>query len=507
MNRTNNTIRNIKFGTFNKVITLLLPFVARTVLIKTLGSEYAGLSSLFVSILQVLNLAELGIGTAIAFSLYKPTADEDVEVIRATMKLYRRLYRVIGIIVLVVGLVIMPFLSFIIEGDVPSDINLYILYLIYLINAALTYFLFAYKTILLEVHQKNSIISNINTVLYLIQFVYQMMMLVCFRNYYLYIIIMPFVTVANNIVGAYFARKLYPQYYCEGELPKERRKDIRKRVYGLMIQKLCATTRNSLDSIFISAFLGLNMVAVYNNYYMIISAVTGFLTVLTTAMTASVGNSVATESVIKNYDDMIKIDFLYMFIAGTCTICLLCLFQPFMKLWLGEEYLLGTMSVVLLCAYFYALKMGDVRSAYMQGAGLWWEGRYRAIAESVLNIILNVLLGKFFGVNGIILGTLISLILINFIYGSTIVFRYYFKKNSIMKYYGRHLIFLVATCIISTLSYFVTSNIPLEGYFGFAVKGVASLAIALSGLILIYWRLGFVKEVKPIVRKIIRKAV
>ena len=503
MNRTKNTIRNIKSGMINKIVTLLLPFLARTILIKTLGSEYAGLSSLFVSILQVLNLAELGIGTAITFSLYRPTADEDVKTVRATMNLYRKLYRLIGVIVLVIGFALMPFLSFMIEGEVPSDVNLYVLYLIYLINAALTYFLFAYKTILLEVHQKNSIISNINTVLFLFQFIYQIVVLVCFKNYYLYIAIMPFITVINNIVGAYYARKIYPQYYCEGELPKEQRKAIRKRVYGLMIQKLCATTRNSFDSIFISAYLGLNMVAIYNNYFMISSAITGFLAVITTSMAASVGNSVATESVDKNYRDMNRIIFLYMFISTICTACLLCLYQPFMTIWFGEEYLLGIIPVVLLCAYFYALKIGDIISLYSQGAGLWWEGRYRALAEALLNLILNAILGKIFGVSGIILGTLISLVLINFIYGSQIVFKYYFKSINPVKYYARHIVYLVITCIVSVAAYFSTVSIPVNGFVGIIIKGGICIIMSVSVLILIYWKLGFLSDIKYVFNKVI----
>lgn len=505
MSRVRNTIKNIKAGVLNKVITLLLPFIARTVLIKVLGSEYAGLSSLFVAILQVLNLAELGIGTAITFSLYKPAAEEDTVTIRATMNLYKKIYRIIGVVVLIIGFALMPFLSYMIEGEVPGDINLYVLYLLYLLNASLTYFLFAYKTILLEVHQKNNVISNINTVLFLFQFAYQMVVLVCFKNYYLYIAIMPFITVANNVIGAYYARKIYPQYYCKGKLPKGRRREIRKRVYGLMIQRLCATTRNSLDSIFISAYLGLNMVAIYNNYYMISNAITGFLIVLTTAMTASVGNSVATESVDKNYDDMNKINFLYMLVSGICTICLLCLYQPFMESWLGNSFLLGMVPVVLLCLYFYVLKMGDVLSAYTQGAGLWWEGRYRAVAEALLNIILNAVLGKIMGVTGIILGTLISLVLVNFFYGTTIIFKYYFKKNSIMRYFRRHLIYFIVTCFVALICYFVTSNIPLDGYFGVLLKGVICLLISVVTLLAIYYKIGYTKEVKPVIRKILKK--
>ncbi len=453
MSRTQNAIRNIFTGVFNKIIILLFPFVIRTVIIKKLGTEYLGLSSLFTSILQVLNLTELGFSSAIVFSLYKPIAEKDDNRICSIMNFYKRIYRIIGFIILVMGLIVLPFLPNFIKGSYPSDINLYILYLIYLFNTVITYYLFAYKSALLNAMQRNDIINNVNSITVIIQYILQIIILYCTKNYYIYMIINILMNITNNLITAYITKKKYPQYICKGEISKEDKKSIKKRVCGLMIQKICATTRNSLDSIFLSMFLGLNIVAIYNNYYTIMFAVTGVLTIITSSITSSIGNSIAVESVEKNYSDMKKFDFVYMWISGWSTVCLLCMFQPFMELWMGNENMLSFSSVILMCIYFYVLKLGDIRSAYYGAAGLWYEGRYRAVVETILNILLNYLLGKLFGVNGIILATIISILLINFGYATTIIFKHYFKNISIFNYFRAHLLYGVVTLISCVATY------------------------------------------------------
>lgn len=511
MGRISNTIRNAKYGAINKIIVLIFRFVLRTIIIKKLGSEYIGLSSLFTSILQVLNLAELGIGSSITFSLYKPVAEKDETTIRALMNLYKKIYRIIGIVVLIIGLALIPFLKDLIKGDVPSNINIYALYLIYLINSVLTYLLFAYKTILFEVHQRNDVTSKISIVLNIFQFIFQVIAVMVYKNYYLYIVTLPMLTILNNLIGAYYAKKIYPNYYCDGVVEKSKKKDIAKRVYGLVLQKICATTRNSLDSIFISAFLGLNVIAIYNNYYMIMDAIVAILSIITVSMLASVGNSIATNTIEKNCNDMNKFNFMYMWISGFCTISLACLYQPFMELWLGNKFLLPIHTVLFFCLYFYLLKMGDIISAYSQGAGLWWEGKYRALAELILNILLNYFLGKFWGLDGIILGTLISLFLVNFLYGTTIIFKHYFKGQSISKYYLNHLKYFVITFIILVINYYAIKYIPLSGLLGFIIKALICLILPNILYFIIYKRNeyfdSFIEILSnlPLFRKVIKR--
>ena len=312
-------------------------------------------------------------------------------------------------------------------------------------------------------------------------------------------------SILNNLLTAYIAKRKYPQYVCTGRVAKDQKKDITKRVTGLMIQKVCATTRNSLDSIFISTMVGLTAVAIYSNYYTIMSAIIGVMGILTTSITASVGNSIVTEPEDKNYRDMNKFNFLYMWLSGWLTICLACLYQPFMKLWMGEENMFEYGVVVLFCIYFYSLKMGDIRSVYVEARGLWYENRFRAIMETILNIVLNLILGYFFGVYGIILGTLISLLLINFGYGSTIIFKHYYKTKHVSEYFLRHATMALVTFGICVITYFVCSTIGLNGIIGLAVKGIVCIVVPNVLYLLVYYRTERFKESRKFIKKILKR--
>lgn len=502
MSRTKNASRNIVFGFINKTIVLLFPFVLRTVLIKSLGSEYLGLNGLFTSILQVLNLAELGFSSAIVFSMYKPIVDKDSDTICALMNLYKKIYRIIGLIIFLIGLSLLPLLPFLIKGSYPSEINIYYLYIIYLINTGVSYFLFAYKSSLLIAHQRSDITSNIQSVTYILQYVFQIIVLIKLKNYYLFISIQILSTILNNILVAFITKKRYPNYVCKGNIDETTKNNIKKRVSGLMINKVCQTTRNSLDSICISCFLGLKVVAIYSNYYSIIQALMGFLSILSSSIIAGIGNSIVVESEEKNYNDMKKINFLYMFISGWITVCLLCLYQPFMKIWMGEKYMFSNSVIILLCIYFYSLEMGVIRGAYSDAKGLWFENRYRAIAESIANILLNVLLVNYLGIYGIILGTLISLLIINFGYGSQILYKHYFIKERISDYFLDHGTYATITLMICVITYFICSFIKIDGIIGLFIKAIICLFIPIILYLLIYSRTKIFKESMSYFKKI-----
>ena len=504
-NRKKNTVRNIIWGILNKVILLLFPFVIRTIIIRNLGSEYLGLSSLFTSILQVLNLTELGFSSAIIFSMYKPVAQNDTKTICALMNFYKKIYRIIGIIIIVIGLLVLPFIPKLINGSYPNVINIYILYIIYLFNTAITYFLFAYKSAILVVNQRSDILSNVNTIIAIFQFTIQIAILCIIKNYYLYVFVITLSNIMNNLTVHYIVQRKYPNYICQGDISKEEKKQIQKKVYGLMIQKVCATTRNSLDSIFLSAFLGLNIVAIYNNYYTIMISITSVLAIFTSSMVASIGNSIVKENVEKNYKDLNKFNFMYMWLSGWCAVCLLCLYQPFMRLWMGENMMFSLSTVICFVVYFYVLKTGDILSTYHQAAGLWYEGRYRAVIETILNIILNYLLGKYFGVNGIIIATIISILLINFGYGSTIIFRYYFTNKKIVKYYMRHLFYFLTTSIAAISTYFICDYIAEDTIIGLIIRILVCILVPNIIFMIIYNKYGLFKESIKFVKEIFQR--
>lgn len=470
--RSRNAKRNITVGVVNKIFALVLPFVIRTVMIRTLGAEYLGLDSLFTSILQVLNITELGVSSAIVYSMYEPIANDDKKMVCALLNLYKKVYRYIGIIIFVLGIMMVPFLTYFISdsptvgGGIPDHINLYLIYVIYLINTVIGYLLFAYKTAIPNAIQRLDIVTNVNTITKILLSILQVGVLLILSRmkdgkeiaYYTYILMLPICTIINNLLISFLVNRYYPEYKCYGGVPDSLKRSIKIKISGLLINKICGTTRNALDSICISAFLGLTLTTMYNNYFYVITALISIVSVITTSILAGVGNSIITESREKNYEDFRKMNFLYMWICGWCTITMLSLYQPFMELWVGKKYMFPYGIVVCFCIYFYTLKMGDLRGLYSDAAGLWWENRYRAIIESVMNIILNIVLVQIWGIYGIIIATLSSLFIVNFGFGSQIVFKYYFKNNKLWQYFGDHARYLSVTFIISIIT-LVTCNV------------------------------------------------
>jgi len=348
-----------------------------------------------------------------------------------------------------------------VEGEIPRDINLYILYILYLLNTSLSYWLFAYKNSILTIYQRNDIKNKISIILSTLMYIAQIILIVYTHNYYYYVIALLVYTVINNILPAVYIDKLYPKYVCVGNISKDLRKDIKVRVTGLMITKLSSVSRNAFDSIIISSYFGLTTVAIYNNYYYIINALTSIMLVLTTAISAGVGNSIATDTSEKNLNDMNIINFWYMWIAGWFMVCLVCLFQPFMKLWVGSELMLSNFVMWLFAIYFLILKLGDIQAQYFDAAGLWWHRRWYSITEAVLNIILNIILGYYLGVSGIVLATIITVFFVNFWGSSSVIFKKYFKVG-LRKYIIQQIKYVLVAIINAICVLFVCSWLPFS---------------------------------------------
>lgn len=454
LERSKNTKRNSFWGIISNIVTIIFPFAVRTVIIKELGSDYLGLNSLFTSILMVLNITESGFGSAIVYNMYKPLAEDNTALICALLNFYKKIYRMFGFFILVAGCCLIPLLNYLIHGDVPSDISIYILYLLYLGNTAASYWLFAYKNSILLIHQRNDINNKISIVLNIFMYCTQILILIFTHNYYVYVSVMLLFTVCNNIVPAIYIKKHYPQYVCKGKISREQKKDIKTNVSGLIVTRIATITRNSFDSIVISAFLGLTAVTVYNNYYYIMNAVARVLMVLTTAISAGIGNSIAIDTPEKNLDDMRIINFWYMWITGWFTICLGCLYQPFMHLWVGKSFMLSDHVMWMFAIYFLISRLGDIQGQYFDAAGLWWHRRWYSLGEALSNIFLNLLLGYYLGITGIIIATIISIFFINFLGSSRIIFKYYYKYG--FKTYLRKQIFYI--CITIGVA-FITSEV------------------------------------------------
>lgn len=484
MGRTRRAFVNIIWGFIEKMITLICPFIIRTIMIYKLGNEYLGLNGLFTSILQVLSLAELGFGDAIVFSMYKPIIENDNKMLSALLNLYKKVYRIIGMVILCVGLLILPFITKFVKGGYPSEVNIYVLYCIYLFNTVISYFLFAYKESLLKAHQRNDVNSRILSGCNIVMYVLQIIVLLLFSNYYLYIVIMPVTTIVLNCVRSLFVKKMYPQIVCEGHIEKDAVIGLSKRIIGLTLNKLAQVCRNSFDSIIISSFLGLVILARYQNYYYIISALTVMVSIITTAVGAGIGNSIAAETVEKNYSDYKEFLFIYNWIACFCTVCMLCLYQPFIELWVGKSNVLPLSTVILCCIYFYTMKLGDIAAVYRQAGGIWWEDKFRPIVESVVNLAVNIVLVKYIGVDGVLVSTIISIVCINIPWATYVLFKVYFKM-SIKEVFFKYIRYFIETTVLCAVVYGICSRINGNLLVVLVVRTIICIGLVNAGLYII----------------------
>ena len=455
-----NARRNIIFGMINKAILMICPFVVRMAFSLTLGAEYLGLNSLFSSVLSVLNLSELGLNSAILSHMYKPIADGDTKRVNSILAFYKKAYAIIGTLMMVVGVAITPILPKLIRGSYPADANLVFIYLVYLINASISYFLCAYYHPLIVAHQRDDLQSNINSIITIVLNAFQIGVLFAFRNYTYYIVLMPIFTVINNLLIFILVKKHFPGFKAKGKIDAPTLASIRKLVTGTFIQKLSTVSRHSMDSIFVSMFIGLVATASYNNYYLVCAGVTAIVSILSTSFAGGIGNHVAVKSPDENFLELKSLDFSYLLIGGWTSSFLICLYQPFMTLWMGKDYLLPFDMVILFGIYYYALKLGDMRFMYISAKGLWWEQRYRSILEAVGNIMLNYILGRLFGMYGIISASIITILIFNFYWGTKILFKEYFGKEKFKEYLFYNLKYLIVNLIVCFLTYALCVAIP-----------------------------------------------
>ena len=484
--RTKNATRNMFFGTILKLYQIILPFIMRTAIVYCLGVEFLGLNSLFTSILQVLNLSELGVGAAMVFSMYKPITEDDNITICALMNLYKWYYRIIGVVVLVGGTILVPFIPNLIKGDVPANINIYWLYLLNLVATVLTYWLFAYRNSILQAYQRTDVSSKVTIITDTFKYGLQLLALFIFKNYYYYVIAILVTQICANVITAVISKKMYPQYNPKGKLPKESIKAINKRIKDLFTAKLGGAIVNSADTIVISSFLGLTTLAIYQNYFFIMTSITGVILILLSSCTAGIGNSLITESMDKNYRNFKKFSFMETWVAGICVCCFLNLYQPFMSMWMGKDNLLSMGCVLLLCWYFYLYVTNSFFCIYKDAAGIWHEDRFRPLIGALVNLVLNLVLVNFIGIFAIILSTVLSYIFVAMPWLIHNLFSILFKR-SYKGFLGQLLRNTMVVAGAAVISYIICYGFSEINIIYLAIRLVISIVVP-NVIFLLVWR-------------------
>ena len=454
--RTQKAMKNAIIGIITYLLAFLPQFIVRKAFLDTLGEEVLGLNSLFMNLISYLSIVEMGISSAIIFSLYRPFAEGDKVKIKGYLDYYDKFYKIAGTIIFILGLILLPFLHVFINNDLDVNIQQAQWYFIlFLVNTYISY-LFTYKFCLLNVAQESYKISIANTMTKFATAILQFIALIVFPRFDIYIFIQIIVNLIQYIIlNRYIDKKFKWLKIIKGEITKQEKADLTKNVKALFIHKIGSIFVFGTDNIVISAFINLSAVARYNNYNMIINAIQGVVRAAISAITPSIGNMLVEKDATESYKVHQRLFLLNFWVSSFVVIVLYNVSTQFVTSWLGADATIDnlTLSVVLINFYFYLMR-SPVES-FKEGSGRYHEDRYASIFESAINLTLSIILVRKIGLVGVFIGTFISNVAVLFWVKPLITYKYVFNRSLLdyfktyFKYCFIALIPLIATIILT----------------------------------------------------------
>ena len=473
MGRVQSAAKNIAFGQIGNLITQILGFILRTVFIAHLGDTLNGINALYTSILSVLSMAELGIGTALNYSLYKPVANRDYEKIKSYMLLYKQAYRVIGIVIAVIGLIVSPFLPYLVkqpEGVGVRDLTLY--YFIFLFNTVSSYFV-AYKYSLVNAEQKNYIQTNVITITKMITVSLQILVILTTGNFYFYLLTAAAVELLQKIFVSYYLNKRYPYLKDKNvtKLSREETGEIVTKTKALVLHKVGDVARLQTDSMIISGFINVTLSGFVDNYNMVMNSVANVVNIMFNSVLSGFGNLIATESEEKQYRIFKVYRFAACWIYGFAATGFAMLLTPLISLWLGEEKTLAFVVVICILIDFYFKGERIVLSNFKTAAGVFEQDKYLALIQGAVNLVISIVLVQKIGLVGVYIGTIISGLIAN-ITKPVIIYRVILKRD-VKEYFADSLKCIVAlTAVFGLLSVVKRIVMPQVTILTFAIMFV-----------------------------------
>ena len=453
--RTEYSVLNIGVGLAGYIANTVMGFLCRMIFVRCLSAEYLGINGLFGNILSMLSLAELGIGAAIVYALYKPLAEDDHEKIASLMKFYGSAYRVIGCTIAILGLCLLPFLNLIIAEEPNIKENIYIIYVVYLFNTCLTYF-FSYRGSLLVAAQRNYVQTGLSYIITMIQSVVQIIILLVTKEYFLYLGIQTLGTFIYNILISQWAKHDYPYINSKNikPLPKSEKWSLIKNVKALTVNKLTDLLVNSTDNIIITYFNGLVAVGAASNYTLLSGTLSTITNQLFNGLTASVGNLNAIESEEYKYKFFKILHMANFLIFGWATIGIMFVSEDMVGFFFGTDYILPRSIPFVLALNFYLVTMQSAITTYRSTMGLFRYGQYTLIFTALINLILSIWLGKIWGLFGIYIATSFARIFTNTWYMPYVVFKHGLKRNP-MEYFKQYAIYGFLLMIDGSICYYL----------------------------------------------------
>lgn len=410
-NRTTNVIRGYITESISFVCQTVFPFLLRFAFIKFLGADYLGLNGLCTSILGVLNIVDLGVGAALTAKLYEPLHYKRVDEVNCILRFISKTMNLIGTIIFIVGAIVALFLPKLIEGDTPQSVNYYVVYFIYLMSTCASYWTLSYRKILMDALQRLDVEGVANSIQFLLMYGLEFVMILM-RQYYLYLACMLATGVTSALFYLVYLNRYYPQYKPSGNIDAKLSRQYISEVFSVAIYRIRDISRNSFDGMVISATLGLVLLAKYQNYYMILTIPQLLRAVFVEVLKHSFGDYLVEKEREQSYYFFRCIVFALLSISAWCSLCYYFLIDDFVLNWLGSDYIFPKDVTILFAIYVYMLSLVDIFTLARTSAGFWEKGRIPAFVEMVANILLNISLGYFWGISGVLLATIITIVLI-----------------------------------------------------------------------------------------------
>lgn len=508
MSRLENSTKNLFLSLGNSVFSSLLGLVSRTVFIYVLGSEYLGLAGLLGNVLGFLTISELGVATAIGFSLYKPLAEKDYKSISALMSVYRKAYAIIGCIVLISGIALFFSLDFFIAPD-QQPRGTEFAYFAFLLNTVVGYFL-SYKTTLISSDNQAFCLVPINIGMNIVQTIAQIVVLLILKNYTVYLTVQIVCSIIIMFMqNRYITKKYeYVDFYSKEQLRPDQKKQLKRNIGGLVIAKMGDYLVNSTDNLIITKLVSLSATGIYSNYLLIRNMVNGYIATIFSSVTAGLGNVVAVESDERKKEVFDIMMFCAYFIYSFEAVCFLCLFNPFIGgIWLGEHYVFDffTVLIIVINNYLTGLRMPLIT---MKGAaGTYMEDAWIPFAFAGVNLVASVILVRWMGVAGVFLGTIVGSMLTADWYRPIIIYHKVFH-TSVMSYYKRYIMYIILGFVNMALAYGMcnvinTSVVLLD----FVIKAMISVMMPLTINSILFYRTEEFKAIRSMGRRIFKKIV
>lgn len=427
--RTENLAKNIVWGYVANIATMLLRFISRTIFIYTLGSDYLGFNGLFTNILGILSFTELGIGGVLNYSLYKPLATGDTEKIKSLMALYKKAYRIIMLVVLVVGIAIMPLLPYMIKGAENVE-HVYLYYGFFLFNTVTSYMV-SYKSGLMNAAQKEYVITGINAATNVVVVLVQCIALLIFHNYLVYLFIQSIFQLLQNIVISICVDKQFPLLGEKNiqKLPKEEKRVLAENVEAMICHKIGDVCVHQTDNIIVSSFVSLIAVGKISNYTLITTSLNSIVAIVINNCVASLGNFISVESKERRKEIFKVYNFLAFWIYGIVTIELFVLLQPFVEVWAGKKNLIDDFTIRLIVLEFYFTGLRVAVANFKAACGIFKADKYIGIVQAIVNLILSIVLAKLIGLPGVYIGTMAQGA-VDWIWRPRLVYQMEFKESS-----------------------------------------------------------------------------